>query len=116
MASSAASQTLLQRFINSPTGPKTIHFWAPAMKWGLVFAGIGDFTRPADKLSLPQNVSLMMTGAIWSRWSMVIIPKNWSLLAVNAFLAATGATQVVRILKYQQTEEYRQKQASDQAV
>jgi hypothetical protein len=24
-----------------PAGPKTIHFWAPMMKWGLVGAGIG---------------------------------------------------------------------------
>jgi hypothetical protein len=43
------------RFWNHPAGPKTIFFWAPAMKWGLVIAGLGDLQRPADKLSLPQT-------------------------------------------------------------
>jgi hypothetical protein len=33
MAAATASQSAMQRFINSPAGPKTIHFWAPAMKW-----------------------------------------------------------------------------------
>lgn len=28
-----ASQSAFQKFLNSPAGPKTIHFWAPAMKW-----------------------------------------------------------------------------------
>lgn len=32
-ASSAASKGALRKFIDSPAGPKTIHFWAPAMKW-----------------------------------------------------------------------------------
>lgn len=31
--SSVATQSVLRRFIDSPAGPKTIHFWAPAMKW-----------------------------------------------------------------------------------
>ena len=35
----------LQAFIDSPAGPKTIHFWAPAWKWSLVFAGISDYFR-----------------------------------------------------------------------
>jgi Mitochondrial pyruvate carriers len=33
MAAPVATQSALQKFINSPAGPKTIHFWAPAMKW-----------------------------------------------------------------------------------
>jgi hypothetical protein len=68
---------------NHPAGPKTIFFWAPAMKWGLVIAGLGDLQRPADKLSLPQTFALAMTGMIWSRYSLVITPKNWSLFGVN---------------------------------
>ena len=34
-----------QQWIESDAGPKTIHFWAPAWKWSLVFAGIGDYFR-----------------------------------------------------------------------
>lgn len=31
-------------------------FWAPMMKWCLVGAGLKDLQRPAEKLSLSQNV------------------------------------------------------------
>lgn len=37
------------------------------MKWGLVLAGIKDLSRPADKLSVSQNMALAMTGFIWVR-------------------------------------------------
>ncbi|KAK3096938.1 hypothetical protein FSP39_004955 [Pinctada imbricata] len=42
-----------------PAGPKTIFFWCPFAKWVLVFAGIGDLTRPAEKLSLFQSTALL---------------------------------------------------------
>ena len=38
------------------TGPKTVFFWAPLMKWCLVAAGLKDLNRPAEKLSVSQNV------------------------------------------------------------
>jgi len=50
------------------SGPTTVFFWAPTFKWGLVIAGIGDVKRPADTISLSQTASLMITGAIWSRY------------------------------------------------
>lgn len=36
-------------------GPKTIHFWAPMFKWGLVIAGLADINRPVEKVSLFQS-------------------------------------------------------------
>ena len=91
----------LKASLDHPAGIKTIHFWAPAWKWMLVFATVGDYFRPADKLSLNQSVSLMATGMIWSRYSMVVIPKNYTLLSVNLALGTTGVFQVFRILQYQ---------------
>uniref|UniRef100_A0A6I8NM19 Mitochondrial pyruvate carrier n=1 Tax=Ornithorhynchus anatinus TaxID=9258 RepID=A0A6I8NM19_ORNAN len=85
---------------NHPAGPKTVFFWAPIMKWGLVGAGLADMARPAEKLSTAQSAVLMATGFIWSRYSLVIIPKNWSLFAVNFFVGAAGASQLFRIWKY----------------
>ncbi|XP_014772439.1 mitochondrial pyruvate carrier 2 [Octopus bimaculoides] len=85
---------------NHPAGPKTIFFWAPAFKWSLVIAGLGDLSRPAEKLSVTQSTALTATGLIWSRYSMVIIPKNYSLLAVNIFVALTGMYQLKRIFMY----------------
>lgn len=46
------------------------------MKWSLVIAGISDLARPAEKLSLTQNLALVATGAIWTRWCFVISPRN----------------------------------------
>uniref|UniRef100_A0A5F9D6I2 Mitochondrial pyruvate carrier n=1 Tax=Oryctolagus cuniculus TaxID=9986 RepID=A0A5F9D6I2_RABIT len=87
----------LRPLYNHPAGPRTVFFWAPIMKWGLVCAGLADMARPAEKLSTAQSAVLMATGFIWSRYSLVIIPKNWSLFAVNFFVGAAGASQLFRI-------------------
>jgi hypothetical protein len=91
-------------------GPKTVFFWAPLMKWCLVAAGVNDLKRPAEKLSVSQNlgasslplvfplvpslaskklithhhfIALAGTGTIWVRYSLVITPINYSLAAVS---------------------------------
>merc|ERR1712130_304412 len=99
-----------ESWINSPAGPKTVFFWAPAWKWCLVFATLSDYFRPADKLSLNLSMALTATGFIWSRYSMVIIPKNYVLFSVNICLGLTGLLQCARILNYQQSDEYKAKQ------
>jgi len=95
----------IQSFINHPAGPKTIHFWAPMMKWSLVIAGLSDLRRPPESLSTSQNVALTATGVIWSRYSTQIIPVNYALLSVNLFVAGTGITQLYRIWNYRRTKE-----------
>uniref|UniRef100_A0A2K6GF56 Mitochondrial pyruvate carrier n=1 Tax=Propithecus coquereli TaxID=379532 RepID=A0A2K6GF56_PROCO len=87
---------------NHPAGPRTVFFWAPVMRWGLVCAGLADMARPAEKLSTAQPAVLLATGFIWLRDSLVIIPKNWSLFAVNFFVGAAGASQLFRIWRYNQ--------------
>jgi hypothetical protein len=70
------------------------------MKWCLVAAGLKDLGRPAEKLSINQNIgksshsapcsspfsspyaALAATGFIWVRYSLVITPINYSLAAV----------------------------------
>ena len=76
-----ATTSLFSKFWNHPAGPKTVFFWAPAMKWSLVLAGLSDLNRPAENLSLGQNVALAATGAIWSRYSLVITPVNYQVLS-----------------------------------
>jgi hypothetical protein len=82
-AAAAATTSKFQSFMNHPAGPKyvpihlnegesqltfrTIFFWAPLAKWGLVAAGVKDLSRPAEKLSVSQNVALAATGFIWVR-------------------------------------------------
>uniref|UniRef100_A0A915KM59 Mitochondrial pyruvate carrier n=1 Tax=Romanomermis culicivorax TaxID=13658 RepID=A0A915KM59_ROMCU len=88
---------------NHPAGPKTIFFWAPTFKWGLVIAGLADIQRPAEKLSLPQTTALACTGMIWSRYSTVIVPVNWNLFSVNIFVALTALYQLSRIYNYRRS-------------
>jgi hypothetical protein len=118
------------KFLNGPTGWRTVHFWAPIMKvrfkiqlswiwmkllsseetdmlefaqWGLVLAGAADFARPASQLSLSQNAALTATGFIWTRWCFIIKPRNIFLASVNFLLGCVGITQVVRVLLYQRS-------------
>lgn len=62
-------------------------------------AGIGDLQRPAEKISIAQSGALGLTGAIWTRYSLAITPKNWSLFSVNLFVAFTALYQVARAIK-----------------
>lgn len=94
------SPSWFKRMWESPIGVKTVHFWAPVMKWSLVLAGISDLYRPAEKLSLTQNLALTATGMIWTRWCFVIKPKNLLLATVNFFLGLVGVIQVSRITAY----------------
>ncbi|KAK3671546.1 hypothetical protein LTR78_008646 [Recurvomyces mirabilis] len=98
-----ATESGFTKFYNSPVGPKTVHFWAPIMKWGVVLAGASDFLRPASQLSLSQNMALMATGSIWTRWCFVIKPRNLFLASVNFLLFCVGAAQTTRVLMYQQS-------------
>jgi len=99
-AATTAGVSKFQKFMNHPAGPKTVFFWAPIMKWCLVAAGLKDLSRPAEKLSVSQNVALAATGFIWVRYSLVITPVNYSLAAVNFFVGSTGMSQLYRIWDY----------------
>ncbi|KAJ8256192.1 hypothetical protein COCON_G00200560 [Conger conger] len=101
----------LRPLYNHPAGPKTVFFWAPVFKWGLVLAGLADLTRPAEKLSTSQSAVLTATGLIWSRYSLVIIPKNWNLFAVNFFVGGAGASQLFRIWRHHQELKAKAKEA-----
>lgn len=98
-----AGQSAFQRFLNSETGPKTVHFWAPVMKWSLVIAGISDLNRPVEKVSGTQQIALMATGFIWTRWCMIIKPRNFLLASVNFFLGTVAAAQLGRLYNYQRS-------------
>ena len=99
--SASAFNFAFRRFWNSETGPKTVHFWAPTLKWGLVFAGLNDIKRPVEKVSGAQNLSLLVaTALIWTRWSFVIKPKNYLLASVNFFLGCTAGYHLTRIANF----------------
>ena len=105
MASTAAHTSKFTRYLQSETGPKTVHFWAPVFKWALVFAGVNDMQRPVEKISGTQQVALFCTGVIWTRWAgFVIKPRNPLLASVNFFLGAVAGYQIFRIGSYRVSE------------
>lgn len=104
-AATMSAATKLQAFWNHPAGPKTIHFWAPAFKWGITFANIADMQRPAEKISTPQQCAVTLTGLIWTRYSTQISPINYNLMTVNAFMAVTGLYQLSRKFSYEMSKK-----------
>ncbi|GMH82982.1 hypothetical protein TrVE_jg9797 [Triparma verrucosa] len=76
--------------------PFTIHFWAPTFKWCITIANIADLARPVEKVSTPQQIAVTATGIIWSRYSFVITPVNYTLFSVNVFMAGSGIAQLKR--------------------
>ncbi|PBP24669.1 UPF0041-domain-containing protein [Diplocarpon rosae] len=96
-AAPGETQSWFKRMWDSPIGLKTVHFWAPVMKWSIVLAGISDMYKPVEKLSLTQNLALTATGLIWTRWCLIIKPRNILLATVNFFLGLVGVIQVSRI-------------------
>lgn len=66
-----------------------------------MFAGISDIQRPVESMSGTQQIALLATGAIWTRWCMIIKPKNYLLASVNFFLGTVAGYQVFRIYNYQ---------------
>lgn len=68
-------------------------------------ASLGDIGRPADKLSIPQCASLACTGLVWSRYSLVIVPKNYGLFSVNLFVALVNFAQLIRAYKFKMEQE-----------
>ncbi|KAF7533346.1 hypothetical protein G7Z17_g13530 [Cylindrodendrum hubeiense] len=94
-----------KRMWESEIGFKTVHFWAPVMKWALVIAGVSDFARPAENLSFTQNFALTCTGFIWTRWCLIIKPRNVLLATVNFFLGIVGLVQISRILIHESNKK-----------
>lgn len=72
---------------------------------GLVIAGIGDLSRPIEQLSVQQSGALAATGLIWSRYSLVIIPKNYGLFSVNLFVGLIQLYQLGRAYNYSREQK-----------
>lgn len=95
-----ANSPKLTAMLGHPAGPFTVHFWAPTIKWAISLANVADMRRSPETISVAQQTAVTGTGLIWSRYSMVITPKNWNLFAVNVFMAGTGLVQFYRKFTY----------------
>ena len=85
-----SSSPFLKGMAEHPAGPFTIHFWAPTAKWLISAANIADVNRPVEKMSVPQQTAVAVTGIIWARYGTQVNPINYNLSLVNAVMACTG--------------------------
>lgn len=74
----------LKAFVNSPTGPKTTHFWGPVANWGFVAAGIADSSKPPEKISGNMTGAMCIYSALFMRFAWAIQPRNYLLFACHA--------------------------------
>ncbi|XP_017134215.1 mitochondrial pyruvate carrier 2-like [Drosophila elegans] len=85
----------------SPVGPRTVFFWAPAFKWTLAVAGLSDtINRPASSISLNQSGSLAITCLIWTRYAVVITPKNYNYLGANVAIFLVQSYLIIKHLRW----------------
>ncbi|KAI0515579.1 mitochondrial pyruvate carrier 4 isoform X1 [Dendrobium catenatum] len=103
-----------QALWNHPAGPKTIHFWAPTFKWVISIANVADFSKPPEMISYPHQMVVACTGIIWSRYSLVITPRNLNLFCVNIGMASTGFYQLSRKVREDYLSDGKEEQVEEQ--
>ena len=80
-----AGYDAVKKFINSPMGPRTIHFWGPAANWGFVIAGVLDMNSPLERVSQTMTLTLICYSAMFMRFSWRIAPRNYLLFTCHFF-------------------------------
>ncbi|EKX48270.1 hypothetical protein GUITHDRAFT_86074 [Guillardia theta CCMP2712] len=83
-------------WFNSPTGPRTTHFWGPVANWGFVVAGIADLTKTPDIISENMQVAMCIYSGLFMRFAWKVIPRNYLLLACHVSNETVQATQLSR--------------------
>ena len=66
----------ITKFLNSPVGPRTIHFWGPFATWGLILAGSLDYRRSAECISEKMTATLFVYSCLFMRFAWMIKPRN----------------------------------------
>ncbi|KAK1937771.1 Mitochondrial pyruvate carrier 1 [Phytophthora citrophthora] len=119
----------LRYFINSPTGPKTTHFWGPVANWGFVLAvrtslrledllppanvallAMADMQKPADVISINMTSALSIYSLIFMRFAWMVKPRNYLLLACHASNETAQLYQLQRGLRYQASKKAEKKE------
>jgi hypothetical protein len=86
-------------YLSSAGGPFTIHPWPPMTKLMISGTSLLELDRPTDKISLSQYSALTVTGAIFSRYGLVVTPINYPLTSVNVLLFLSSAWHLGRKIK-----------------
>ncbi|GLC41409.1 pyruvate transporter mpc1 [Pleodorina starrii] len=80
----ASFSARLLSFWNSPTGPKTTHFWGPVANWGFVLAGLADMRKDPEYISPNMTGVMCIYSLLFMRFAWEVKPRNYLLLACHA--------------------------------
>lgn len=83
-ATPAPPQSAFMQFVNSPTGPKTTHFWGPISNWGISLAAMKDMNKPKEMVSGPMTVALCIYSLLFMRFALRVQPRNLLLFSCHA--------------------------------
>lgn len=86
----------ISAFINSPTGPRTTHFWGPAANWGFVAAGIADTKKAPELISGNMTSVMCVYSMLFMRFAWRVQPRNYLLLACHISNEAVQLYQLSR--------------------
>ena len=86
-------------YLASAGGPFTIHPWPPMTKLAISGTSLLELNRPTDKISVSQYSALTVTGALFSRYGLVVTPINYPLTCVNILLFGSSFYHLSRKVK-----------------
>ncbi|KAM7278894.1 hypothetical protein ACFE04_006028 [Oxalis oulophora] len=92
-------ERILRSFWNSPVGPKTIHFWGPAVQWGVPFAAYVDTKKPPDMISGNMTAAMCVYSALIMRFAYMVKPRNYQLLVCHVTNETLQLYQLSRWIK-----------------
>lgn len=112
--------------MNSPTGPKTIHFWGPIANWGFVISVFISYILQGmyDINKSPKYISKRMTGGknknnfnlvlcvysmLFMRFAWMVQPRNYLLLACHVANETVQVFQLSRVIRYEYIRILKQK-------
>ena len=90
----------LMAFVNSPVGPKTVHFWGPAANWGLVLAALMDANKPPERISERMQITLTLYSCLFMRFAWRVQPRNYLLFACHITNATCQAALLAKKLAW----------------
>ncbi len=92
-------------WLNGPTGVKTVHFWGPVANSGLVVAAVMDMSKPPEMISGRMTGVLFFYSMLFSRFAIMVQPRNYLLFACHATNVAVQGYQLSRVLLWDGVKE-----------
>jgi len=86
----------MKAFWNSPTGPKTTHFWGPVANWGFVVAGLADTQKSPEYISPNMTATMCVYSCLFMRFAWVVKPRNLLLLTCHVCNEGVQQYQLMR--------------------